>query len=296
MAESDPRTNEPEEHHQPSPTSKKRNACKPQSLALSPPDTNIHPPPVSELMSPKPKKPQIATSSHDNSSNQKAALKQFGEGLGVYLANPAAYGSQVVSTSPDFVVIHDLFPKSQLHLLILPRDPSKFRLHPFAAFNDPVFLKSCRDEATKIKALDASELRRRFGRYSLQDQTREKALDPNTTPSPDSTLPPGRDWSSELLVGIHAHPSMSHLHIHVISKDRFSDALKHRKHYNSFSTPFFIPLDDFPLSEGDVRRHPGKEGYLKSDFVCWRCGKGFGNRFKALKDHLAMEFEEWKRE
>jgi aprataxin len=56
-----------------------------------------------------------------------------------------------------------------------------------------------------------------------------------------------------------------------------------------------VPVEDFPLAEDDVRRHPGKEGYLKADFKCWRCGKIFGNQFTHLKTHLEEEFETWKR-
>lgn len=73
-----------------------------------------------------------------------------------------------------------------------------------------------------------------------------------------------------------------------------SERMKHRKHYNSFKTPFFIGIDDFPIAEDDVRRHPGREGYLGSDLKCWRCGKNFGNAFAKLKNHLAEEFSEWK--
>lgn len=89
---------------------------------------------------------------------------------------------------------------------------------------------------------------------------------------------------------------MNHLHIHVISRDHYSDFLKHSKHYNSFNTPFFVDLEAFPLNEHDDRRHPGREGYLKSDLKCWRCGQNFGNKFARLKEHLAVEFEEWKSE
>jgi len=71
--------------------------------------------------------------------------------------------------------------------------------------------------------------------------------------------------------------------------------MRHKKHYNSFATPFLVPIEDFPLDEGDVRRHPGREGYLDRELVCWRCGKGFGRKFKELKGHLEEELEEWKR-
>ena len=89
---------------------------------------------------------------------------------------------------------------------------------------------------------------------------------------------------------------MNHLHIHVISVDRHSDRLKNRTHYNSFSTPFFIRLEEFPLGEANMRRRISHAGnYLAEDLVCWRCGKNFGNKFAELKRHLDREFEEWKR-
>ena len=113
-------------------------------------------------------------------------------------------------------------------------------------------------------------------------------------PPPDK-LPEERDWEKDIMCGIHAHPSMNHLHIHVMSVDRHSDSLKHRKHYNSFSTPFFIDVMDFPLAKDDPRRHPGRAGYLNRDYKCWRCGENFGNRFTRLKDHLETEYQAWRR-
>ena len=110
----------------------------------------------------------------------------------------------------------------------------------------------------------------------------------------DGELPIGRDWEKEVKVGIHSHPSMYHLHIHVISVDSYSDSLKHKKHYNSFNTSFFVDLDAFPLGKDDERRHQGD--WPSRDLICWRCGRNFGNRFKELKGHLAEEFDAWKRE
>ena len=46
---------------------------------------------------------------------------------------------------------------------------------------------------------------------------------------------------SEFQVGYHAVPSMAQLHLHVISTDFDSPCLKHKKHWNSFTTPYFIP-------------------------------------------------------
>lgn len=215
------------------------------------------------------------------------------DGLGAYIDKPESFPpSRVIYFNDDFVVINDLYPKSSVHLLLLPRDPSKTRLHPFDAFEDITFLIKVQDEVRKIQKLTANELRRLYGKYSRQDKSREEAMEAD--PPPDQ-LPAGRDWNKEIVSGIHAHPSMNDLHIHILSVDRFSDCLRHRKHYNSFSTPFFVPMSNFPLDRDDVRRHPGREGYLKRDFRCWKCGKDFGNKFSRLKDHLAEEFEDWKK-
>lgn len=220
------------------------------------------------------------------------------DGLGAYLEHPESFpASTVIYHSPDFVAIHDAYPKASVHLLLLPRDPARFFQHPFDALEeDPAFLAQVRAEADNLRHLVGSELRRKFGRFSRSERERQDAME--SDPPPDSApdeLPPGRNWAADdVLVGIHAHPSMNHLHIHILSVDRHGARLRHRKHYNSFSTPFFVPLADFPLDPDDPRRHPGREGYLQRDLVCWRCGENFGNKFARLKEHLEEEFEEWK--
>ncbi|KAI9930378.1 hypothetical protein ASPWEDRAFT_171004 [Aspergillus wentii DTO 134E9] len=246
----------------------------------------------SELLSPKNKQQKHA----DDGPSKKSSKRAIGgvrDGLGVYIAKPESFPPNVVVYhNDDFVAIHDMFPKSTLHLLLLPRDPLKTRLHPFDAFEDPEFLRKVKAEVKKLRTLAAGELRRKYGKDSAQDKERQEALDAEP---PLDELPRGRDWEQEIMCGIHAHPSMNHLHVHVMSVDRYSGRLKHRKHYNSFSTPFFVNIEDFPLAEDDVRRHPGREGYLQRDFICWRCGEDFGNKFTSLKEHLEKEFNEWKR-
>ncbi|KAJ5560958.1 Aprataxin-like protein [Penicillium sp. DV-2018c] len=247
-----------------------------------------------ELLAPKKRQPKPAPRAPSDRNAQKGrAVFGARDGLGVYIKKPESYGPDVVAYhNEDFVVIYDMFPKSSLHLLLLPRDESKTRLHPFDAFEDREFLWKVKTEARNLRTLVAGELRRKYGKDSEQEQARQAALgvDP-----PGHELPLGRDWEKEVMIGVHAVPSMNHLHVHVLSVDRYSDRLKHRKHYNSFSTPFFVPIEDFPLAKDDIRRKPTEEGYLKRDFICWRCSKSFGNRFADLKQHLAEEFKEWKK-
>ncbi|KAK3174159.1 hypothetical protein OEA41_001403 [Lepraria neglecta] len=221
------------------------------------------------------------------------------DGLGAYITNPASFpASRVIYYDEKWVVINDLFPKSSIHLLLLPRDPAKQMLHPFDAFEDLDFLNEVQAEVEKLRILAAKELHRRFGKYSALDQKRQKALDALNDPSDTSSpnLPPDRDWSTSIISGIHAGPSMNHLHVHILSIDRHSECVRHRKHYNSFSTPFFVPVENFPLEKEDPRRHPGRERYMEWDLLCWRCGRGFGNKFARLKEHLGEEFEAWRKE
>ncbi|KAF2806283.1 putative histidine triad nucleotide binding protein [Mytilinidion resinicola] len=227
-------------------------------------------------------------------------------GLGAYIASPTSFpASVVISHNENYVLIHDLYPKSSVHLLLLPRNPEISDTHPLTALTtNAAFLEEVKVEAARAVKIVAAELRRRYGQYSAAEKAREEALeaimasdaDIPTEEALEAQLPKGRDWEAEVMVGVHAHPSMSHLHIHILSRDRHSPALKHRKHYNSFATPFFVPIADFPLEDGDPRWHPGREGYLQGDMKCWRCGQNYYGRFKQLKAHLEGEFEGWRGE
>lgn len=258
-------------------------------------------------MAPKPKQSKPSSPTTTNSTSEPAQYNRpfRRDGLNPYITNPTSFpASEIILHNPSFVTIPDLYPKSSVHVLVLPRSRSKTHLHPFSALDgsDPAFLSAVRAECAQAKDIVASELRRRFGKYSTQDRAREAALSSSSPDHPGTdtdlplSLPPGRDWAASVMVGVHAGPSMANLHIHVISVDRQSDCLKHRKHYNSFATPFFVPLDDFPLTQDDERRWPGREQYLRREFTCWRCGQGFGMKFQDLKRHLQKEFEAWRAE
>jgi aprataxin len=213
------------------------------------------------------------------------------DGLAAYTIDPESFPpSRVVYYNEKFVVINDLYPKASVHLLILPRDPIKNVQRPQTAFDDPQFLAECREEEKKVRDIVASELRRRFGKHSASDQPRIQALEAD---DPPEALPAGRDWTQGVMSGIHANPSMSHLHIHVLSKDMVSGPMKKRNHYLSFTTDFLVGLEHFPLAEDDYRRAYAR---FPEDMLCWRCGQNFGNKITKLKEHLDMEKENWIRE
>lgn len=229
---------------------------------------------------------------HEDNPSKKMKFNAR-DALFEYIEMPEKFStSTVLYYNEKFVVIRDKFPKSSLHLLLLPRNREKTWIHPIAVFDDTEFLEEVRTEARKVGKLAASELRRLHGKYSAAEQARQAAM--LADPPPDE-LPEGRDWEQELQYGIHAGPSMNNLHVHIMSVDRNGSCLKHRKHYNSFSTPFFVPLEDFPLSPEDKRRTSMVANYLQEDLICWRCGENFGNAFTKLSAHLKQEFEEWRR-
>ncbi|KAI5298590.1 hypothetical protein KEM56_003924 [Ascosphaera pollenicola] len=229
---------------------------------------------------------------HEDKSSKKAKYNPR-DALFEYIETPENFSpSTVLYYDEKFVLIKDKFPKSSLHLLLLPRNREKTWMHPIAALEDIEFLQEVRAEAYKVGKFAASELGRIHGKYSAKEKARQDAM--SADPIPDE-LPEGRDWENELQYGIHAGPSMNNLHIHIMSVDRSGPCLKHRKHYNSFSTPFFIPLKDFPLSPDDKRRTLMVADYLHEDLKCWRCGKNFGNAFTRLAAHLQEELEEWKK-
>jgi aprataxin len=190
-----------------------------------------------------------------------------------------------------------------VHLLLIPRKEEYYTQHPLHLLStNPAFLLKVKDRVTHLKHLAAAELRRKYGRDSASDSPYQQALDAlmssSSDPPPpsqrDALLPPGRDWLSEIKVGVHTHPSMSHMHVHILSCDMQSECMKHKKHYLSFNSSFFVGLEEFPLEEGSERFTPGD--WPKWDMKCWRCGENYQSKFAKLKGHLGEEFETWRRE
>jgi aprataxin len=260
----------------------------------------------------------------------RTAMKRFDprNGLGIYIDKPEDNPEgRVVEYDDDFVVINDKYPKARyavqvtcpkntlrltflsVHLLLIPRDPKYYNQHPLSALStDAAFLDIVRTRVERLRNLAASELRRQYGHLSVSDAPYQEALeaamsvpDLSVAGGPNleredmlNSLPPGRDWAADIFAGVHTHPSMNHLHIHVFSRDMQSPWMKHKKHYLSFNSTFLVQLDEFPLHEGSERPHPGN--WPSWSMKCWRCGRDFKNKFAALKTHLADEFEVWKRE
>ncbi|XP_012284125.1 aprataxin [Orussus abietinus] len=100
----------------------------------------------------------------------------------------------------------------------------------------------------------------------------------------------------EFKVGYHAVPSMQRLHLHVISTDFDSPCLKTKQHWNSFTTPFFLPSRDVREQlqrDGAVTKMSREESdkYLKTSLKCHKCSATPKN-IPELKRHLLSHIDD----
>ncbi|CAI4052090.1 hypothetical protein SKDZ_15G3960 [Saccharomyces kudriavzevii ZP591] len=204
-----------------------------------------------------------------------------------YVTNPETIDDGTVIYFDDKVsIIKDSFPKSECHLLILPRSTQLSRGHP-------------------TKVID-SKFKNEFGPYvhsatnyifrHMRDKFRVKKSVHDNDPNWDGDILEDKDEFVRKFVqiGIHSVPSMANLHIHILSRDFHSVRLKNKKHYNSFNSAFFIDWDDLPLGKKSLGSDKDIETkYLKNhDLVCCYCHENFSNKFTSLKKHLELEFND----
>ncbi|QLL30993.1 hypothetical protein HG536_0A08080 [Torulaspora globosa] len=198
-----------------------------------------------------------------------------------YIRNPQDFGKEeVVFFDDEVAIIHDKFAKSVCHLLVIVRNKSLSSSHPTIALKYEV-----KDKLAKYiaKAQDYvyDYFTKRFKPLKLQPYFDSK----ESFHDKESFI------ENFIQVGVHSVPSMANLHIHVMTKDLNSDRLKNKKHYNSFTTDFFVSWDRLPLSQiADVKTTENR--WLKDhDLICHYCGRNFDSKFSKLKQHLTEEFD-----
>ncbi|KAI8822377.1 HIT-like domain-containing protein [Fimicolochytrium jonesii] len=178
----------------------------------------------------------------------------WNDALRMYCLHPDQHADVVVEYDDEIVVVRDKFPKAKHHLLIIPRKPIDgiSNLGP----GDVGLLDGLKKKADEIVA----GISREVGGMDV-----------------------------ECRVGFHAVPSMKQLHLHVISQDFDSPHLKNKKHWNSFTTPFFKDFEevrDILNREGSVNFDTAYyEGLLKGPLKCHRCGEEVKN-IPGLKAHI----------
>lgn len=155
------------------------------------------------------------------------------------------------------VVMYDGYPKARIHVMVLPIPLSSITGVRDLTHEHFLAIKSAHDLAKEIIA--------KFPGTSFQ-------------------------------VGCHALPSLTPLHIHVISTDFDSELLKSKKHWNSFNHPDLFVMAERVESElhsnGFVSLKSPEELHVAEALEprCWRCGKRptqstIKDRLNALKAH-----------
>lgn len=186
--------------------------------------------------------------------------------LGSYLKKPEAHTEEIVYDNDEFVVIRDLYPKSLVHWLILPKSEQvtyKQPLHELSVNTE--LLESARQlYSTVLKSMAEKELDTKHGIKMGGDE-------------------------EFVMLGVHSVPSKFNLHIHVVSRDLQGSKMRNATHYNKFATEFLAKLSEFPLDKAtDARFRPDIEDTLvkHNDLVCLHCGQNFKRAFKKLDAHL----------
>ncbi|KAL7136199.1 hypothetical protein ABFS83_10G013200 [Erythranthe nasuta] len=164
--------------------------------------------------------------------------------------DPAKDENIVLEKTDDVVVINDAFPKAQKHFLVIAR------LDGLDSLADV-----CKEHVTLLKTM-----------HDVGLKWVEKSLDENK--------------SLTFRLGYHSVPSMKQLHLHVISQDFDSNHLKHKKHWNSFNTRFFLDSVDVIKELEDT----GSVTLITDDFRsmelrCNRCRSAHPN-LPRLKSHV----------
>lgn len=157
----------------------------------------------------------------------------------------------VIKTDNTVTVIKDMYPKARLHYLVLPN----------ADINS---LKSLTKE--HVPLLKHME-------QVAKDYVKDKHCEVN------------------FKFGYHAEASMHRLHLHAISEDMDSPALKTKKHWNTFTTKFFLDSGDVLKSlesDGKVKlpSHEQCKQYLETHLKCHQCSYTPKN-IPDLKKHIA---------
>ncbi|KAK3507672.1 hypothetical protein QTP70_032790 [Hemibagrus guttatus] len=160
--------------------------------------------------------------------------------------------SMQVYKDEKVVVIKDKFPKARFHWLVLPWDSISS-------------LKALRSEHVELLRHMESVGQRMVHQCDRSDSLRFR-------------------------LGYHAIPSMSHIHLHVISQDFDSPCLKNKKHWNSFTTQYFIQSQDVIMMlerDGRVSVKDGVSELLKLPLRCHVCHTEHATMPK-LKEHLRL--------
>lgn len=156
----------------------------------------------------------------------------------------------ILKSDDKITIIKDMYPKAQHHFLVLPNE-----------------------DISSLKALNKHHL----PLLKHMDKSAKEYVKENHP-------------EHEFKFGYHAEASMHRLHLHAISDDMNSPALKTKKHWNTFTTSFFLDSLDVirGLEEsGKVQLLSSEKckEYLNTPLQCHKCSVRPKN-IPELKRHI----------
>lgn len=226
-------------------------------------------------------------------SEVKNILMSYADIFQTYISDPDNCKDLTLYDDEQVLIIKDAFPKSLRHFLIIPKSSTVTHVHPLSAFNDIKFYDIMSDYVQLTKQLIIDDLLK----YQLLPQDQ----------------PIINEFKQTFIqCGVHSIPSLNNLHIHVMTTDFNSPRLKHKQHYNSFTTKFFVHFDKLKPDLDHYTEYSSDTEYStdsdsckferdttvllnlkkKSPLKCSYCGQSFGNKFAELKRHLSWEFHQ----
>lgn len=119
----------------------------------------------------------------------------------------------------DYVVIYDKYPKSFIHLLVLPYE---------FYYVSKDGKKVCADNVSEFRSRHAESIRKLHNFCKLLEIMIQQKY---------------KDFKFELIMGYHTNPSMKDLHVHIMSNDFMYVVKEYRKKY--YTDPkHFISIDN----------------------------------------------------
>ena len=249
------------------------------------PPTNLRFPPYAHPGPPPPHRPRQAGAWQD-------ALRQY---MCDRASRTEAAQRMVYYEDDAHMVVYDAFPKARRHLLLLFKAGTPLGLTKAIGELEDARIVDADDAgaasadtgggaegAAKRAALRAAHVLAR----AISDELDLAESTTHAASVAAGETPPGPRPTRSAL-GYHAVPSLTPLHLHIISMDLHSEALKVKKHWQSFTTPFLCraaAVEDWLAGKrraphDDARRH--ETGPMR----CHRCGVPLANMPK-LKLHI----------
>ena len=152
----------------------------------------------------------------------------------------AKHGVRVVYLDSQCVAIEDKFPKAAVHLLLLPRKQAG-RLDATAVTSESAGVSAVSGVPEQVSDLAGGHVA--LLQHMLQTAealAAARGCDKRLQSAPAAPLLPSIAPRRAFRAGFHSKPSLFPLHMHCISMDMQSAAMKNKTHFVSFMSPFLV--------------------------------------------------------